>query len=820
MQISFLNPGFFVLLALIPALWFFPRKLDDKFHGILRSVLLALIVTALAQPILLTPGSENHRVVIVDRSASLDDAQRAEAERVLAKLTGNAGARDKLTVVELGSPLQADAESATAQSLRVNREGSESSLSLALAIAAQQFPTGVGGRITLISDGLSTDRDWGGIVARLIERGLAVDVHDLGMRDDDVYPAALYTNAELRLGDTVEVLATVIGTGPVTVVLTDGAGKELARTRAHVEGRGDVALSFEPETSGFTSLTAEVVAEGRDSNTRNNRVSAGFAVQQPIRVFYLADHVRDSAAHLQRLLGAGFIVESPDVPPDTGAPLESYELVVVDDVPAELLPRAFQQQLTSAIRERGLGLLYAGGRRAFGEGGYHETPLARVLPVEFQQRTEKKEPTVALAIIIDTSGSMGGKPIELAKQVARLSLTKLKNTDIVGVVEFYGAKNWAVPLQTMRNRSLVERAIGRMHAGGGTTLLPAIEEAFYGLKNVRANYKHILLISDAGVEDADFETVIGELTREGIVLSTVLPGSGEDNAGMSLMAELGGGRFYPVPGPFNLVEINFRKPEETRLPAYKAGHYPVAARTGSGWWGEVDRLDLPAISGYVEVQNRRDADVLLETEGSGHPLLSSWRFGLGRVTALMSEPVGPGTRNWQAWADYGRLLARVMRRTAADGQAFDYQLLRLGDELYVDAVRIVPEQVGPALQVVDGQHDGTHLSFDEMAPGWFRASLSVPASEDVQLLDPASDYRLIANSALSAETQVDPQRGLDLARLAEATNGVVLNGGETGTDMLASSTALLLRKLSPWLFLLALLVYLGELLYRRWPTGA
>ena len=96
MQISFLNPGFFVLLALIPALWFFPRKLDDKFHGILRSVLMALIVTALAQPILLTPGSENHRVVIVDRSASLGDTQRAEAERVLAKLTGNAGVRGQI----------------------------------------------------------------------------------------------------------------------------------------------------------------------------------------------------------------------------------------------------------------------------------------------------------------------------------------------------------------------------------------------------------------------------------------------------------------------------------------------------------------------------------------------------------------------------------------------------------------------------------------------------------------------------------------------------------------------------------------------------
>ena len=817
MQISFLSPGFLSLLALIPLLWFLPRRVDRFAHGLLRSLVLALVIVALAKPVMLLPGSAGQRVVIVDRSTSLTGEQQAEAERVLADTLDDVGAREQLTIVELGTSPQPDAEPAAGRRLRISRNGSESSLSAALAAAAQEFPAGVAGRIALISDGLATDRDWGSTVSGLIERGVAVDVHDLGVRDDDVYPAALYSIGETRVGDTVNAVVTVVGSGEVSVVLTDDDNREWARAEGYVEGRAEVLLNFEPEAAGFMTLTAEVEAASGDGNPDNNRVTAALAIQPPVDVLYLGSAEHNGAAHIQQLLGAGFAVETPDWPLDPELALERFELVMVDDVPTRSLPEPFQRRLAAAVEERGMGLLFAGGRRAFGEGGYHDTPVAEVLPVEFPQRTEKKLPTVALAIIVDTSGSMWGKPVELAKQMARLSLNKLEKTDIVGVVEFYGNRSWAVPLQAMRSRDRVERAISRLHAHGGTTLMPAIEEAYFGLKNVRAPYKHVLVITDAGIEDADFEGTIRRMAREGITLSTVLPAIGEDSAIMSRMAQIGGGRFYAVPGPFDLVEIDFREPDEKPFPSYRIGPYPVVARTGSGWWGEADRLDLPVIDRYVEVQNRDGADVLLETEGSGHPLLSSWRFGLGRATALMTEPAGPGTDSWQAWADYGRLLARVMRRTAADGHDFDYQLIRSGDSLIVDAARTTSGNNRPVLQIAGGERRGENLDFTEMAPGWFRATLAAPAANDIQLLSPASGYRLLARSALAAETQVDPQRGLDLARLAEATDGVRLGrGGATQTT--TPSESLSARALSPWLLLLALLGYLGELLYRRWPA--
>ena len=254
MQISFLNPGFLALLAVIPVLWFLPRRVERKMHGLLRSAVLALLIAALAKPVLLMPGSEPQRVIVVDRSASLNAGQRAEAEQVLAGLIDDVGSRERLAVIELGVLPQGEVEATAGRRLSVNRDGSESSLSAALETAAQQFAVGAAGRIALISDGLSTDRDWGGAVSGLVERGLAVDVYDLGLRDDDVYPAAVYSSGEIRVGDTVEVWVTVVGNDDVTVVLSDGDKREWARTEARVDGRADVALSFEPESAGFMTL--------------------------------------------------------------------------------------------------------------------------------------------------------------------------------------------------------------------------------------------------------------------------------------------------------------------------------------------------------------------------------------------------------------------------------------------------------------------------------------------------------------------------------------------------------------------------------------
>src|SRR5690606_1592406 len=84
----------------------------------------------------------------------------------------------------------------------------------------------------------------------------------------------------------------------------------------------------------------------------------------------------DSAAELQ----AGF--------PRTREELFSYRAIILGSVEAGYFSREQLQLLTDFVAERGGSLLALGGRRSFSEGGYAGTPLADVLPVELDGRSD------------------------------------------------------------------------------------------------------------------------------------------------------------------------------------------------------------------------------------------------------------------------------------------------------------------------------------------------------------------------------------------------------------------------------------------------
>ena len=200
--------------------------------------------------------------------------------------------------------------------------------------------------------------------------------------------------------------------------------------------------------------------------------------------------------------------------------LDETELTVLCDLPAEELPDQFQQQIEQRVVE-GMGLLVTGGRRSLGPGGYQQTAMAKLLPVSFAQDIERRDPSTTLVVIIDTSGSMAGARVDLAKEIARLAIARLKPHDKVGIVEFYGSKRWAAPIQPASNAIDIQRALNRLSAGGGTVILPAIEEAYYALGNVDTRTKHVLVLTDGGVESGAFEPLIRRMASKGITLSTV-----------------------------------------------------------------------------------------------------------------------------------------------------------------------------------------------------------------------------------------------------------------------------------------------------------
>ena len=829
---SFLAPSFLLLLIAAPLPWLWRGARREPVHALMRSLCLACLALALARPAFVAGDGGERYVFLLDRSASVTDRDRQRAEAAFEAMRAElpAGADAELVEWGGGGAWAADgfgrrrSLDAGADDLR---DGSP--LGRALAAAAGAIPDGEVGAVVLASDGRAAAQDWGEAAAELSARGVPVHVLPLAPDREELRLAGFAADGELRQGHPARLRAVVAG-GPGRVRLSlhrRGEDPVLAEVpELAVDGRAEAVLVFEPAEAGFVELELRLeTLQGSDRRQEDNALGRSFAVQDPFEVLYLGERSLGGAQALARLVGPGFrFTEAGGL---GQADPDDYPLVLLDDRSAASVPRDFQQRLAAAVAQGGTGLLMSGGA-AFGPGGWADTPVADLLPVELVQKEEKRDPSTTLCVIIDTSGSMGGNRVQLAKEVARLAIRRLLPHDKVGIVEFYGAKRWAAPIQPASNLIELERALNRLDAGGGTVILPAIEEAFYGMQNVQTRYKHVLVLTDGGVETGPFESMLRRMADKGMNVSTVLIGPETHSEFLVNLANWGKGRFYNVPNRFNLPEVILKQPASAKLPSYRPGSHAVRGRGGPSWWAGADPEGLPELAGYVETRPRPGAEVLVETVKGAHPVLASWRHGLGRVSAMTTEPAGAGTESWRGWDGFGPLMAQLLARTADDGAApFRWSVVRRGAELRLRAERRRASAHLPAAELLGP--DGAALAgaltprFEERAPGRFEARLPWPAARELRALAGAAGaelrHRLCspARDGLAAELQVDPWRELSLPALAAATGGSQLSGP---SDALATGAgrSLRLRELAPALLTLALLLFFADLAWRRRPS--
>ena len=818
MDIVFERPAALFLLLLIPALWMLPRPVRDWRHGIIRSLVFLFLVLALARPINIGEGEQRKVVLVVDRTqsaAAIDNssvnwskvselAERAEAE---------------LEVVALGSaPSQLKADGIPVTELVT--KGKASPLGTALSMAAALLPQEGASAVALISDMKATGSDVGPALQSLSSRGIPLHVQVLDGGNHAPRPYRLHAGERLRVGRTCRLLVELTGTGPIKRMrIEESKDYGVDLENLNVQGHALVSVLYEPHQSGFVPIRVLVETEAGDTR----ELSTIIPVDDPLRILHVAQRSPDSGDRLNQLLGPGFQVETvlgTDATPET---LSQHDLVMINDCPASALSEEFQNRLSDAVTRDGLGLVMSGGEGAFGPGGYHDTPVADLLPVEAMQKEEKKDPSTALAIIIDTSGSMGGQRIILAKEVARLAIRRLLPHDKVGIVEFYGAKRWAAPLQSAANAIAIQRALNRLDAGGGTVILPAIEEAYYGMKNVQTRYKHVLILTDAGVEAGAFEPILRRMARDGICVSTVLVGPDRHSEFLVELAQWGNGRYYNASDRFNLPEVILKQPSTSRLPAWREGTHTVRTTGGASWWGDVDRSTIPDLNGYVETQVRPGGEVLLETTRDSHPILASWQFGLGRTTAFMSQPVGPGTDSWQDWESYGTALSRILTRTAGDELApYRFTLDRNAGALRVKAQRMDPRAPEPEARLLSDEGDPLAITFHQSAPHEFIATFAIEdtatARVEAQVGKRIGTRRRLISLPLALPGDELAAPALDATALATATGGQVWDTQFPNTIALGDARKSITgTPLWPWLALCALLAFLADIFWRRLP---
>ena len=347
------------------------------------------------------------------------------------------------------------------------------------------------------------------------------------------------------------------------------------------------------------------------------------------------------------------VAPSQQQPPGGWNPnLDGFDAIVVDDVPARDLGTAAMDQITERVVDAGAGLLLAGANNNLGPGGFANSSWRDLLPVSMPQREERREPSLAVVLILDTSGSMGGGRIDLAKEIARLALAKLQPHDRAGIVEFFGAKRWAAPLQSAANRVELTRALGRLQPGGGTIIYEALEEAYYALLNAKTKYRHVLVLTDGGVERGAFEALAKRMVDADIALHTVLVGPQGNSPFLMSLAQWGRGRFFAAPSRFRLPDLDFHQPETVPLPAVTTGSWQVLAdnpdRSTFAWNAMNARAPGPVTATLVNAQTRPGARALLRAvrvdssanqSSDSNLLLAAHHIGRGSVH-LLTTPLG------------------------------------------------------------------------------------------------------------------------------------------------------------------------------------
>lgn len=191
-------------------------------------------------------------------------------------------------------------------------------------------------------------------------------------------------------------------------------------------------------------------------------------------------------------------------------------------------------------------------------GATEQDLLVEVTPVGGAQA---KRPPLSLAVVIDRSGSMNGRPIENAKRAAMKVLEQLDPADAFTLVTFSSAAQTVAPMQraTPTNVAAARAAIAQIFDDGGTCISCGLTEGVNELAHtpIHDGLRRMVMMSDGQANEGVYDRgELGMLTatiaQQGISVSTVGVGLDFDEVTMTNLATVGRGNYYFVEDTANL----------------------------------------------------------------------------------------------------------------------------------------------------------------------------------------------------------------------------------------------------------------------------
>ncbi len=365
---------------------------------------------------------------------------------------------------------------------------------------------------------------------------------------------------------------------------------------------------------------------------------------------------------------------------------------------------------------------------------------------------------------------MSGEKLAMSKQAAIAAVKTLGERDQVGVIAFDGQYEWIVPLLRVGDNSRAVTRIATIGNGGGTNLMPGMQEGYRALSKVDAAIKHMIVLTDGRTEGTGYPELAAKMRERRITTSAVAVGDDADLDLMDHVAIGGGGKFYKVDNPRMIPRIFMKEAMRvSRSVIFEKAegfqpvvHYPheiVSGLTGP----------LPPLTGFVRTTLKTNPlveQVLVapvDAEEQNSTVLATWPYGLGRAVAFTTDDGARWATQWTAWPDYDKFFSQLVRWsmrpvndagkftiatdvegnrvkvfvTALDAQDEFLNFLNLtGSVVGPDSEprEIKLEQISPGRYVGDFEANETGSYFAMLSPGPglspVRAGINVPYSAE------------------------------------------------------------------------------------------
>lgn len=802
----------------------------------LRILSLLLLVLALCDPRLSRFGPGLDLWVLVDQSSSAETARAAHQNEIEGLLESSKSSVDEIHYVDYAEAPQLR-ENQSDHTYDGNRDATR--LSDAIEFSLANMAPNRTARMLVLTDGYSTE-PLAGVEARLRSQQVPLDYRLLeSPATQDYQVDFLRTATRVRPGEPFLIELQVSGIPNASVpyeIFRDGQG--IGRGKLEVrEGLGSLRFTDRVTQPGAHHYEARI-SPAPDALSGNNTGESWLEVVAGPRVLLVTHYPDDPiiAALREEHIEVDVETETRGISPGR---LSGAKAVIFNNVPAYEVPPAFLSGLDFFVRDQGGGFMMVGGKYSFGSGGYFKSPVDEILPVSMELRTEHRKLSVAMAIVMDRSGSMslavskGVTKMDMADDGAARAVELLGPRDAISVIAVDTDPHVIIPLTEIGgNAASLAGPIRHIASeGGGIYVYEGLKAGWEQLKQSTAGQRHLILFADANdsVHPEAYKSLIAEMVKQGVTISTIGMGNptDKDAALLQEIATLGNGRSYFNADPNGLPTIFAQETVAIARSAFLTDPVDVQATSG---WSEIAAQPiawLPSVDGYNLSYLKPEATAALFSKDEYQaPLVAFWQRGLGKAMAISFPLGGEYSQRVRQWKEYGNFTRTVTHwllgadtppglglRTRLRGTELQVSLLY--NESWEERISQKPPLLRIAQEDGHGGSVATSPTWQRISPGRYDATVHLPPTRYARGAVQVGPY-VLPFGPLVAGT--NPEWTRDRRRLEELKTLAKTTGGEQRLELTsiwkaprASGTLSLQR----WLLIALLVVLLAEFLQTR-----